>query len=181
MMRRVSLLLCCLSVTLFSCGKESSSNEPINNAPPTDNQPNQPSQPTDPTPEPSSCEDGKLSGDVSFKVEKNDQGSYVVTVDDENGMLGFFVTDPNPELPQPSNGFSLTGKDYWSVQSPGFAPFFGPVTYQVVPEGAIDSTAEHGGIAGGMNLTDIPQGTCLTFSVVSMTLESGSHQVIHKN
>lgn len=76
-------------------------------------------------------------------------------------------------LPPGGPGQQVTGGDvFWAVQAAEFPNgFAGPVTYGVVPDGAVDSTETVGGGAGP---AELQPGDCVKAAVQTTSFQSGS-------
>lgn len=117
--------------------------------------------------------DGCATGPVDqadIDVQIDDKGRPVVTWDGgATGSLGFYVTEPGANLPFGPGQKVTGGKTYWAATAVKFpAGFKGPVTYGVLPEGAVDGTADQGGPTGGATL---PKGACVQFGVITTKFE----------
>ena len=138
-----------------------------------------------------SCDEGmnKEESSVAFTVRKGADGKYVAAVTDkayQNNVLGLYVTSADAKIPKapPPNG-EVTGTNYWSIASAsGLKTFSSPITYRTLPKGAKDTTAVYNGIAGGTPMSEIPDGTCLKVSLVtvkSFKFSVSSFFVAHQN
>ena len=118
-----------------------------------------------------------------FSVSKLDDGRYYVELDNDEGnaFIGLFMTDKDAVLPVGPFG-KLTGTDYWSIGTERFPKTFSlPVAYQDIPEGAVENTADYGGIQGGSSLDAIPAGECLKFSIVQFpSFKETAFYVVHE-
>lgn len=113
------------------------------------------------------CEEGATGAVV---VSKGPNGEPVIDWGMEEG-LGLYVTSPSAELPAGPGQTVKNGETYWSLQLESFPKgFLGPVTYGVVPMGAVDTTESNGGKAGG---TPMEAGTCYKFSVITTSFATG--------
>jgi DNA-binding beta-propeller fold protein YncE/mono/diheme cytochrome c family protein len=123
---------------------------------------------------PDLCEEG-ASGALAVSITKGMDGTPVVDWGAEEG-LGLYVTSPAAQLPAGPGQTVKNGDTYWSIQLESFPKgFLGPVTYGVVPMGAVDTTEQNGGTAGGVPLV---AGTCYKFSVITTSFSQG--QVVLK-
>ncbi len=90
----------------------------------------------------------------------------------EDLALGFYILDPDAQPPagpgQPVTG----GMAYWALQLEEFPTgFAGPVTYGIVPDGAVDITSDVGGGDGPATLVS---GQCYKASLVTTGFAQGS-------
>lgn len=122
---------------------------------------------------PGACEEG-LSGSLPVEVSAGDKGQAVIAWG-ADAALALYVTSPGAQLPAGPGQTVMNGDTYWSLDraSPP-AGFAGPVTYLVVPEGAVDSTAKNGGKEGGVPLEP---GGCYTFSIITTSFSVGQRTV----
>ena len=123
--------------------------------------------------DPATCEVG-ASGDVV--VEVADLGGTPTITWGDATALSLFVTDPQAVLPagpgQPVSG----GDTQWSLQLEEFPNgFLGPVTYGMVPMGAVDTTEVSGG--AGPGAAALEPGGCYKFSVITTDFKSGQSTV----
>jgi hypothetical protein len=89
--------------------------------------------------------------------------------------IGVYVTSPAAKLPLGPGQTVTEGETYWAIQYQDFNNgFLGPVTYSVLPNGAVDITEPNGGTAGGVPLvTD----TCYKFSVITKSFKIGQYVI----
>ena len=122
--------------------------------------------------DPGTCEEG-ASGDVV--VELTDIGATPTIAWGDAQGLSLFVTDPQAVLPG-GPGMPVTGGDtQWSIQLEDFPTgFLGPVTYGMVPAGAVETTEVSGGQPGAAALES---GGCYKFSVITTEFKSGQRTV----
>jgi hypothetical protein len=109
-------------------------------------------------------------------VELTDIGATpTITWGDAQG-LSLFVTDPQAVLPG-GPGMPVTGGEtQWSIQLENIPDgFLGPVTYGVVPAGAVDTTEVSGG--AGPGAAPLESGRCYKFSVLTTDFKSGQRIV----
>lgn len=86
-------------------------------------------------------------------------------------VLAAYVTDPQATLPL-GPGKVTGGATYWAVQTSSFPTgFAGPLTYGVVPMGAMDTTVASGGATPAPPLV---AGQCYKVSVVTTKFDTGA-------
>ena len=114
------------------------------------------------------CEEG-TSGAVLLDVTTDaESGDISITWDATDAALGLYVTDPLANVPA-GGGVVTGGNTYWALVTSSFPDGFAqPVTYGVVPEGAMDDTATHMGTFE----TPIP-GKCYKFTVATTAFAVG--------
>ena len=119
------------------------------------------------------CEEG-ASGDVM--VELMAIGAMPTIAWGDAQGLSLFVTDPQAVLPGGPGTPVTGGETQWSIQLENFPDgFLGPVTYGVVPAGAIDTTEVSGG--AGPGAATLEPGRCYKFSVLTTAFKSGQRIV----
>jgi hypothetical protein len=118
---------------------------------------------------PDLCEEG-ASGTLAVAITKGMDGKPIVDWGSAEG-LGLYVTSPAAQLPAGPGQTVTNGDTYWSIQLESFPKgFLGPVTYGVVPAGAVDTTEQNGGTPGG---SPLEAGVCYKFSVITTAFDQG--------
>ena len=88
------------------------------------------------------------------------------------GANGFavFVTEPQAFIPSAPNTPVSDGETFWSIGPIDFPSdgFPSPLTYQELPEGMKDVTADHGGPTGG---TTLEAGRCYKITVLNTAFQ----------
>ena len=117
------------------------------------------------------CNEG-TDGDLPLTIEMTKDGPIVDWGSMEPDGLGVYFIGPDA-LPPAGPGQQVTGGDvFWAVQAAEFPNgFAGPVTYGVVPDGAVDDTETVGGGAGPAALQP---GDCVKATVLSTSFQQGS-------
>ncbi|UQA61742.1 Ig-like domain-containing protein [Polyangium aurulentum] len=122
---------------------------------------------------PDACEEG-ASGAVAVTLTPGPNGLPVMDWGDA-AAISVYVTSPSAKLPLGPGQTVTEGETYWAIQYEDFASgFLGPVTYSVLPSGAVDITEANGGTAGGVPLV---ADTCYKFSVVTKSFQMGHYVV----
>jgi DNA-binding beta-propeller fold protein YncE len=124
---------------------------------------------------PMECVEGQM-GDLPIVFERDEEGRPVFAWDDpEQAALGFYVTDPGATLPLGPGQTVSGGAAYWALSTIEFpAGFEGPITYGVVPAGAMDASEMQGAPAGG---AELEAGRCYQFSVITNRFQTASWTV----
>ncbi|KIG19183.1 collagen triple helix repeat domain protein [Enhygromyxa salina] len=117
------------------------------------------------------CNEGS-TGALPVTVEFGAEGPIVDWGSDMPDGLGVYFIGPDAQPPA-GPGQPVTGGDaHWVVQVADFPNgFAGPVTYGVVPDGAIDDTANVGGGDGPATLSP---GQCVKAAVTTTAFGQGS-------
>ena len=125
--------------------------------------------------DPAACAEG-TTGTLMIGVTQDAQGEAVIDWGADPG-LALYVTSPAAVIPA-GPGMVTNGPTYWSLQTAMFpGGFAGPVTYSVVPPGAMDTTMSNGGTPGG---TPLVPGTCYKVSAVTTKFASGDRTLLWK-
>ncbi|MCY1009002.1 hypothetical protein OV079_26275 [Nannocystis pusilla] len=110
---------------------------------------------------PAGCEG--MEGTNAVMLTMDDMGAPVVDWTADVTALGYYVTDPDattPVGPGPVTG----GTTYWALSTESFPTGFGgPVSYGVVPAGAVDVSEDSQAPTGGAPL---PAGACVKLTLV---------------
>lgn len=97
------------------------------------------------------CPEG-ASGQVMFNVSVDDAGLASVDIAAQKALV-VYITDPSAKIPL-GPGTVSNGQTYLAYRAESFsAGFSGPITMGTLPEGALDATAENGGMPLGTPLT----------------------------
>jgi DNA-binding beta-propeller fold protein YncE len=119
------------------------------------------------------CNQGP-SGAVPVKLTPGPNGVPVMDWGAE-AAIGVYVTSPAAKLPLGPGQTVTEGETYWAIQYQDFNKgFLGPVTYSVLPNGAVDITEPNGGTAGGVPLVS---DTCYKFSVITKSFKIGQYVI----
>ena len=121
------------------------------------------------------CPEGP-AGDVEVEVSTNASGVPQISFEGEKA-IGLYITDYGARLPLGPGTTVSDGNAYWAVETETFPTGFeGPVTYGVLPDGAIDNSIDNGAETGGTPLTS---GQCYQFSVISAGFQTGSYTLVY--
>lgn len=109
------------------------------------------------------CAEGSF-GTPTVVIDRDGEGRAVLSWEGPNS-IGVYVTDPDAVLPTGPKGVVTNGDAFWVLEAETFPTgFAGPVTYGVLPAGAVDASERHGAPEGGASLEE---GGCYKFSVTS--------------
>jgi len=123
---------------------------------------------------PDECVEG-ASGAVEVALTLGGDGQPPEISWGPDAAIGFYVTSPAAQLPAGPGQTVTNGDAYWVLQAETFPTgFAGPVTYGVLPAGAVDGTEANGGPAGGAPLAS---GTCYKFSVITSSFKIGQYVI----
>ena len=119
----------------------------------------------------SAC-DGSPEGDFGLCASFNESGELQASWAGANGFA-IFVTEPQAVIPMAPNTPVSEGRTFWSIGPIEFPSdgFSSPLTYQELPEGMKDVTADHGGPEGGIELDS---GRCYKVTVLNTAFQRAS-------
>lgn len=109
------------------------------------------------------------SGQAMFEVTVDDAGLATIDIGQEKA-LALYITDPMANIPM-GPGMVTGGQTYLAYRAESFSKgFAGPVMMGTLPEGALDTTADNGGMPLGTPLT---KGACYKAYVLLEGFKSG--------